>query len=198
MSIRQQLVEPVHGCFYALCKKTVNGFSHFSNYRLNYCFFLGVEVAEHIIDYSVFGNGPLFSLGPPNPHSDSGEVLASQGGNNRIHALVSSRASALAQANFAQRQIEVVVYYQEVDQRNVVLVHQAGQGFAAQIHKCAWLGQQQLLATYFAGAYSGLALSSVKVDRMKPGEVIQALEANIVAIAGISLAGIPQTNYEFH
>ena len=79
-----------------------------------------------------------------------------------------------------------------------MLAHQASQGFAAQIHKCARPGQEQLFATYFAGAYSGLALSSVKVDRMKPGEVIQALEANIVAIAGISLAGIPQTNYEFH
>jgi hypothetical protein len=33
---------------------------------------------------------------------------------------------------------------------------------------------------------------------MKPGEVIQALKANIVAIMGISLARIPQTNYEFH
>jgi hypothetical protein len=33
---------------------------------------------------------------------------------------------------------------------------------------------------------------------MKPGEVIQAQEANIVAIVGISLAGIAQTNYEFH
>jgi hypothetical protein len=33
---------------------------------------------------------------------------------------------------------------------------------------------------------------------MKPGEVIQALEANIVAITVISLAGIAQTNYEFH
>jgi hypothetical protein len=80
----------------------------------------------------------------------------------------------------------------------VVLVHQAGQGFAAQIHKCAWPGQQQLPAPYFADAYSGLALSVVKADGMKPGEVIQALEANIMTIAGISLAGIPQTNYEFH
>jgi hypothetical protein len=69
-------------------------------------------------------------------------------------------------------------------------VHQAGQRFAAQIHKCAWPGQQQLLAPYFADAYSGLALSSVKGDRMKPGEVIQALEANIVAIAGITLTGV--------
>jgi hypothetical protein len=33
---------------------------------------------------------------------------------------------------------------------------------------------------------------------MKPGEVIQALEANIVAIMGISLAGVAQANYEFH
>jgi hypothetical protein len=80
----------------------------------------------------------------------------------------------------------------------VVLVHQAGQRFAAQIHKCAWPGQQQLLAPYFADAYSGLALPSVKVNRMKPGEVIQALEANIVAVTGITFAGIPQTNYDLH
>jgi hypothetical protein len=33
---------------------------------------------------------------------------------------------------------------------------------------------------------------------MKPGEVIQTPEASIMAIMGIILAGIPQTNYEFH
>jgi hypothetical protein len=33
---------------------------------------------------------------------------------------------------------------------------------------------------------------------MKPGKVIQAPEANIMAIMGISLTGISQTNYEFH
>jgi hypothetical protein len=33
---------------------------------------------------------------------------------------------------------------------------------------------------------------------MEPGKAIQALEANIMAIAGISLAGIAQTNYESH
>jgi len=111
---------------------------------------------------------------------------------------VSSGASALAQANLAQRQIEVIVYYQEVAQRNVMLAHQAGYGFPAEIHKCPWPGQQQLLALYFSNAYSSLALPVVEVDGMEPGEVIQALEANIVAIAGISLAGITQTNYEFH
>ncbi len=137
-------------------------------------------------------------LRPSNPHPDPGEVLASQSGNNRIHALVSSRASALAQANFARGQIEVIVYYQEVAQRDVVLTHQAIHGVAAEIHKCPGLGQQQLLAPYFANAYPSPALPVVKTDRMKPGEVMQAPEASIVAIMGIGLAGIPQTNYEFH
>jgi hypothetical protein len=71
-----------------------------------------------------------------------------------------------------------------------MLAHQASQGFAAQIHKCARPGQEQLLTSYLADAYSGLALSVVKADRMKPGEVIQALEASIVAIMGISLTRI--------
>jgi hypothetical protein len=77
-------------------------------------------------------------------------------------------------------------------------MHQASHGFAAEIHKCPGPGQQQLLASHFAGAYSSLALPVVKANRMKSGEVIQALEANIVAITGISLAGIAQTNYELH
>jgi hypothetical protein len=38
----------------------------------------------------------------------------------------------------------------------------------------------------------------VKGDGMKPGEVIQAQEADIVTITGIRLAGITQTNYDFH
>jgi hypothetical protein len=198
MSIRQQLVELVHGCFYALGKKTVNGFSHLSNYRLNYCFFLGTKIAEHIIDYSVFANGLLFCLGPPDPHPDSGEILAAQGGNNRIHALVSSRASVLAQADFAQGQIEVIIYYQKVAQRDVMLMHEASHGFAAEIHKRPRLGQQQLFAPYLSKAYFSLALPVVKADRMKPGQVIQAVEANIVAIMGVGLTGISQTNYEFH
>jgi hypothetical protein len=77
-------------------------------------------------------------------------------------------------------------------------MYQARYGFAAEIYKCARLGQHQPLALYFAGAYSSPALPAVKANRMKPGEVIQALEAHIVAIIGITLAGVPQTNYEFH
>ena len=77
-------------------------------------------------------------------------------------------------------------------------MHQASYGLATEIHKCARPGQQQLLAPYFANAYFGVALPVVKADRMKPGVVTQALEANIVAITAISLAGVTQTNYEFH
>jgi hypothetical protein len=79
-----------------------------------------------------------------------------------------------------------------------MLTHQASHRVAAEIHKCPRLGQQQLPAHYFADAYSSPALPVVKADRMKPGEVIQAPEANIVAIVGINPAGIPQTNDEFH
>jgi hypothetical protein len=192
------LVELAHCRYYPLGKKTIDGFGHFGNYRLNYCFFLGGKIAEHVIDYSILANGLLFSLGSSNPHPDSKEVLASQGGNNRIHALVSRRAPALAEADFARWQIEVIIYYQEVAQRDVMLTHQASHGFAAKIHKCPRLGQQQLLAPYFSNAYPSPALPVVKANRMKPGEVIQAPEASIVAVMGISLTGIPQTNYEFH
>ena len=90
------------------------------------------------------------------------------------------------------------MYYQEVAQRDVMPMHQASYGLATEIHKCPGLGQQQLLAPYFAQAYSGLALPVVKANRMMPGEVIQALEANIMTIASIGLAGIAQTNYELH
>jgi len=74
----------------------------------------------------------------------------------------------------------------------------ASHGVAAEIHECPGLGQQQFLASYFANAYFSPALTMVKADRMKPGKVIQTPEANIVAIMGIILAGIPQTNDEFH
>jgi hypothetical protein len=103
---------------------------------------------------------------------------------------VSSRTSASPQANFAQGQIEVIMYYQEVAQGNVMLVYQASCGFATEIHKCPWLGQQQLLIPYFSKAYSSPALPVVKADGMKPGKVIQTPEASIVAIMGINLARI--------
>jgi len=77
-------------------------------------------------------------------------------------------------------------------------MHQASHGFAAEIHKRPRFGQQQLLALHFAKAHSSPALSVVKADGVKPGEVIQASEADIMAIVGISLTGVPQTNYEFH
>ena len=198
MSIRQPLVELVHGCLYPLGEKAVDGFSYFGNGRLNYRFLLESEIAEHITDHSILAHGLLFSLRPPNPHPDSGEVLAIKGGNDRVHALVSSRASALPQANFAQGQVEVIIYYQEAAQSDVMPAHQASHGFATEIHKCPGLGQQQLLAPYFADACFSPALSVVKWNRMKPGEVIQAQEADIVAIASISLARVAQANYEFH
>lgn len=75
---------------------------------------------------------------------------------------------------------------------------QASYGFAAEIDKCRRPGQQQHLASYFRNACSSPALPSVKANGVNPGEVIQALEANIVAITGVGLAGISQTNYEFH
>jgi hypothetical protein len=78
------------------------------------------------------------------------------------------------------------MYYQEVAQVNVMLMHQASYGFATEIYKCPWLGQQQLLASYLANAYPSPALPVVKADRMKPGKVIQTPEANIVAIMGIN------------
>ncbi len=77
-------------------------------------------------------------------------------------------------------------------------MHQASYGFATEIHECAGLGQHQLLTSYLADAYFSLALLVVEADRMKSGEVIQALEADVVAVLSISLAGIAQTNYEFH
>jgi hypothetical protein len=77
-------------------------------------------------------------------------------------------------------------------------MHQASHGVATEIHKCPGLGQQQLLILYFANTYSSPALPSVKANRMKPGEVIQAQEAHIMAIMGISLAGIPQPDNELH
>jgi len=197
-SFIKRLVELAHCRFYSLGKKKINGFRYHGNYRFNYCFFLRGAITEHIIDYGVLANGLLFPRGPPNPHPDSREVLASQGGNNRIHPLVPSRASTLPQANLAYGQIEVIIYYQEVAQRDVMLMHQASHGVATEIHECHWLGQQQLPASYFGSAYSSPALPMVKVNRMKPGEVIQAPEANVMAIMGISLAGVPQTNYEFH
>jgi len=79
-----------------------------------------------------------------------------------------------------------------------MLMHQASHGVAAEVHKCPWFSQQQLLTSYFANAYSSPALPVVKANGMKPGKVIQAPEASIVAIMGISLTGISQTNYEFH
>jgi len=79
-----------------------------------------------------------------------------------------------------------------------MLTHEASYRFATEIHKRPGLGQQQFLASYFANAYSSLALPSVEANRMKPGEVIQAPEANIVAIMSISLTRVAQTNYEFH
>jgi len=77
-------------------------------------------------------------------------------------------------------------------------MYQANHRVAAQIHKCHGLGQQQPLTPDFANAYSSPALPVVKANRMKLGEVIQTTEANIVAVMSISLAGVAQTNYEFH
>jgi len=71
-----------------------------------------------------------------------------------------------------------------------MLTHQASHRVAAEIHKCPWLGQQQFLTPYFTNAYSSPALPVVEANRAKPGEVIQAPEANIVAVMGISLAWI--------
>jgi hypothetical protein len=73
---------------------------------------------------------------------------------------------------------------------NVMPTHQTSHGVATEINKCHWLSQQQLLILYFANAHSSPALPVVKANRMKPGEVIQAPEASIMAIMSISPARI--------
>ena len=72
-----------------------------------------------------------------------------------------------------------------------MLMYQASHGVATEIHECPRLGQQHFLTPYFSEAYFSPALPVVKVNRMKPGEVIQAPEASIMAIMGVRLAGIP-------
>jgi len=69
-------------------------------------------------------------------------------------------------------------------------MHQASHGVATEIHEHPWLGQQQFLTPYFAEAYFSPALPVVEANRMKPGEVIQAPEANIMAIMSINSAWI--------
>ena len=81
---------------------------------------------------------------------------------------------------------------------NAMLMHQASHGLATEIHECTGLGQQQFLMPYFSEAYFGPALPAVKANGMKPSEMIQAPETHIMAIMGISLAGVAQTNEEFH
>jgi hypothetical protein len=81
---------------------------------------------------------------------------------------------------------------------NPVFMYQAGHRLAAQVDKRARPGEHDLLAFYFSKTYSGPALSAVKPDRMESGEMIEALEANIVAITGVRLARIPEADYEFH
>jgi hypothetical protein len=72
----------------------------------------------------------------------------------------------------------------------MLLMHQTNYGSTTEIHKRPRLGQQQLLISYSSDAYSGPALSVVKSNRMEPGKVIQAPEANIMAIVRINSAGI--------
>ena len=72
-----------------------------------------------------------------------------------------------------------------------MLIDQAGYRLAAQVHERTWPGQQQLLTARLADANLGMAMSVPEADRMKLGEVIQAMEANVVAIAGIALTGVP-------
>ena len=69
-------------------------------------------------------------------------------------------------------------------------MHQTNYGSTTEIHKRPRLGQQQLLTSYSSDAYAGPALLVVKSNRMEPGKVIQAPEANIMAIVCVNSAGV--------
>jgi hypothetical protein len=151
----------------------------------------GPEAAEHMID-------GLSRFWLPHPDAQARILFRAQMELDVPQAIVSPVATAGTQPQFAQRQMNVVTNDEQVLEGELVKIQESTHRTAAQVHVCLGLDEQEGVITPFAFRDEGLKFFSKGANLEMAGQVVDDLEADVVARADVTIAGVAQTDDDFH
>ncbi len=92
----------------------------------------------------------------------------------------------MADANFAQGKVKVIVDEEEIIEVDIELFYQPANRLPAQVHIGLGSGYHHLTTGYLTHTNSGLPLLFIKSDALRPGKMVQADKAHIMAVISIT------------
>ena len=107
---------------------------------------------------------------------------------------MSAGTATLAEADFTHRQVEVVVYHRKVGEVDSELPHQLANCFAAEVHVSLRSRHHQFHPVRPSAARPGLSLFLFQPDTLGFREVVEAHEADVVAIVGVNSPRVTQSD----
>ena len=106
----------VHGCCQAFTEEAKGSFSYLGYDLTDDLLFLSSEIAQHVGNNISFANlsSVLSYSRSSSAYPKTGKILTSETGDNGFYPLMPSRATAVPNADFTQREVKVIVDNQKV------------------------------------------------------------------------------------
>jgi hypothetical protein len=116
---------------------------------------------------------------------------------------VAAGAALRAYAYLVHRQVHIIANYDDIGDRGFEAVHQLRYRLTAEVHEGGWFGQHYRRAVDVAYAESGAHAAIAPpaffdLDPVAAREIIEALEAHVMPVTGITFTRIPEPDYKFH
>ena len=132
-------------------------------------------------------------------HAKPREILVAQLADDRAHAVVRAGAAALAHAQLAERQVEVVVDDEQVLERRALARENLAHGDARQVHVRRRLDEHQVEAVVLAvNRGRGVARPGMAGPAGALGQPVEHHPANVVASLFVLLARVAQADNDLH
>ncbi len=116
----QSLVIPIHSCHQTFGEEAENSFTHPGYDPGNGLFFARGETTKHI------GNNVSFAdfSRPSDAYPKTEKILTPQPGNDGINPFMTARATTLANTDFTQGEVKVIVNDDEIIEVDIELFYQ--------------------------------------------------------------------------
>ena len=138
------------------------------------------------------------SRGLADSHPDPGELLACDGVDDGLDAIVARGAAASTDPYSAKGQVHLVVNYEQVPRRGCETGQQIRDGGAAVVHEGPGLGQYDLVPVHRAPAQHRRLAPLPEGHLPLAGHVIYAPESHVVTAVDVSSAGVSQADDQLH
>ncbi len=166
----------------------------------NDLFLIGSKVTEHIGNNIGFtdlsrASGDSWS---PDAYPNTDEIATAQLGNDGINPFVPARAATLANTDFTQSEVKVVMNDKEIIKVDIEFFNQPADRLTAPVHKSLGLGDYYFIAGHHTHANSCLTLLFVKAEAVRPGKMIEADKADIMTVISVAPPRITQAYNQIH